>query len=336
MRETKDISRVWSLDGEHEGTVPLKPMLTPEEQVAALEDKGITFKRCSEEEAIRALTERNTYLHLTSYRKLFQKHTDGPDAGKYVNLDFADLLDLDELDSELRGAMLAAAYDVERLVKTKLIARISMREDEDGYSIVADFMESQEKKYRKAIERDMKLRMNVSEKGDIYTGGLISRYEGAMPVWVFLEVCTFGAMLAFYLFVAERYDDDEMKREHYALKGVKSLRNCCSHGSCIVNGLDGKDKLGRQPSILVYDWLNSHGIENSGSRKAKLKNGRVQQITETLLMFDKAGSIPTSTRTAESLITLSSNLENACGRYGQQNDFVSYLGFLKRLIDSAL
>lgn len=53
-----------------------------------------------------------------------------------------------------------------------------------------------------------------------------------MPIWAFLEVMTFGTLLAFYLFCSRRWDDGVMRGEHYILKGVKTVRNCCSHSLC--------------------------------------------------------------------------------------------------------
>jgi len=229
----------WSIgEGAHEVT-GLKPMLNPEEQVALLKAKGVSFERCGEEQAADALARRGTFVHLASCRRLFQKHASGDDRGKYVRLDFADLLALDALDDELRKAFLAVSQDVERLAKTSMVTRASRLDDEDGYGIVADFMRAQQRRYRSYIERDLSSRMSAGIVGDVYTGRIIGHYRDAMPVWAFLEVVTFGTALAFCLFCSERWDDAVMREEHYILKGVKAVRNCCSHGSCIVNGMDG-------------------------------------------------------------------------------------------------
>ena len=108
MEKTNETYIAWGLDdGAHEAR-DLKPMLTPEEQVELLKAKGVTFERCDEQEAVEALTERDSFLHIASYRKLFQVHREGENAGKYVRLDFADLLDLDDMDGKLRRTFLAA------------------------------------------------------------------------------------------------------------------------------------------------------------------------------------------------------------------------------------
>ena len=250
-----------------------------------------------------------------------------------MRLDFADLLDLNALDAELRRTFLLVSQDVERLAKTGVITRISEDGSEDGYSIVADFMKAQEGRYRRYIERDLTLRMSAEVEGDIYSGRIISHYREAMPVWAFLEVVTFGTLLAFYLFCSRRWRDTVMREEHYILKGVKAVRNCCSHGSCILNGMDASYESDYALSSLVYDWLNERGIPNSKTRRAKLKNRRVQQLLEVLVMFDRLGGVDLCADTAKHLNDLKNRLLGACEKYGEQNGFVSYLRFLANLID---
>ncbi|MDN4468886.1 Abi family protein [Gordonibacter sp. RACS_AR68] len=332
MEKTDKTYTAWGIDsGAHEAR-GLKPMLTPEEQVTLLKAKGVTFERCTEAEAIAALTERDSFLHIASYRKLFQKHQDGEKEGQYVRLDFADLLNLDALDARLRSAFQSVAYDIERVAKARLIERISLDDSEDGYAIVAEFMASQQKRYRNSIESNLKVRMVE----DAYTGALIARYAADMPVWVFLEVVSFGALLAFYLFCAERWNDEEMRQEHYAMKGVKAVRNCCSHGACVVNGFDSEHDADTRASSIAYEWLDSKGLERSGARKAKLRNRRIQQLLETLVMFERMGCASSSRYSVDDLRGLKGSISEVCEKYGEQNAFVSYLGFLARLIDKSL
>ncbi len=311
-------------------------MLTPEEQVALLKAKGVTFERCDETNAVQSLARRDTFLHLASCRRLFQKFTDGPNEGRYVSLDFADLLDLDELDAALRRTFMLASQDVERLAKTAVVTRISEDGDEDGYGIVADFMESQEPRYRGYIMRDLRLRRNKVGEGDVYSGRIIDHYGESMPVWAFLEVVTFGTLLAFYLFCSRRWNEDAMREEHYVLKGVKAMRNCCSHGSCILNGMDKSHESDYALSSIVYDWLNEKGMPNGKTRRAKLKNRRMQQLLETLVMFDRLDGTHLCADTRFALNRLKGSLLDACDDYGEQNGFVSYLRFLANLVDKTV
>ena len=319
-------------DGAHEAR-NLKPMLTPEGQVELLKAKGVTFERCDEAKAIEALSSRDTFLHIAAFRKMFQRHADGDNAGKYVSLDFADLLDMDELDAEVRSCFLLASQDVERIVKARLIERISLMPREDGYGILADFMQSQVKGYRVSIERNLRGRIGKHGSADEYTGALIAHYGEAMPIWVFLEVVPFGTLLAFYLFCASRWDDRAMRMRHSMLTEVKAVRNCCSHGTCLINGLaEGKSSEYETPH-LVIEWLVEHGFKSGKSRRAKMGNRRTQQLVTCLAALDGVKG-DASASTIEALVRLGGSLSDRAGRYGQENSFVSYLSFIAKAIDN--
>lgn len=326
----------WSIgEGAHEVT-GLKPMLNPEEQVALLKAKGVSFERCGEEQAADALARRGTFVHLASCRRLFQKHASGDDRGKYVRLDFADLLALDALDDELRKAFLAVSQDVERLAKTSMVTRASRLDDEDGYGIVARFHEGATEEIPQLhragsllahVRRHRRRRLHRAHhrplprrdaRMGVFGGGHVRNGAGLLPV------------------LLRAMDDAVMREEHYILKGVKAVRNCCSHGSCIVNGMDGSNECDYALSSLVYDWLAEKGVGNSKTRRAKLRNRRMQQLLETLVMFDRLGGPALCPRSTALLEGLRASLLGTCESYGVQNGFVSYLRFLANLIDKAL
>lgn len=332
MGKTDRTYTAWSIsEGVHEAT-GLKPMLTPEEQVDLLKAKGVTFGRCDEKDAIEALTERDTFLHIASYRKLFQKHQEGEKAGQYVSLDFADLLGLDRLDCSVRTAFLAASSAIERTVKTELVARIAEDPSEDGYGIVADFMLAQTKRYRNAIARNLEARSSSSENADTYTGELIEHYRSAVPVWVLLETVPFGTLLAFLLFCSQRWGDKELEDRHYELTSVKAVRNCCAHQSCIINGFTDENRATHAARYGVMEWLAENGVGSAKARKLKMRNAEMQQLVTTLCTLGSIkGQLPSSTR--RDLARLSELLFENAERYGDQNAFVSFLLFLAKAID---
>ncbi|WP_288220349.1 Abi family protein [uncultured Adlercreutzia sp.] len=333
MEETDKTYTVWGIgEGVHEAA-GLKPMLTPDEQVTLLKTKGVTFERCNEKDAVKALTERDTFLHIASYRKLFQKHQDGEKAGQYVRLDFADLLDLDKLDCEVRRTFFMASSDIERVVKAELVTRISEDPSEDGYRIVADFMMAQTKRYRNSISKNLEARASSSENADTYTGELIEHYRSAMPVWVFLEVVPFGTLLAFLLFCSHRWCDKALIDKHYELTSVKAVRNCCAHQSCIVNGFTDDNRAAHAARYGVMEWLAKNEVGSTKARKAKMRNAEMQQLVTTLNVLATIGN-QCSFSTRESLAQLSEHLSERVKDYGDQNAFVSFLSFLAKAIDS--
>ena len=75
-----------------------KPMLDTDGQIDHLIKKGVSFRYMSESDARVYLEQNNNYFRLRAYRKNFDKHPDGINKGKYIDLDFAMLVDLSVID----------------------------------------------------------------------------------------------------------------------------------------------------------------------------------------------------------------------------------------------
>ena len=142
-------------------------MRSPAELVAMLRDeKGITFHHMSESEAEQYLTDRNNYLRTASYRKNYDKHRTGGNAGKYIRLDFAYLVELSKLDMYLRARLLPMCIDLEHALKVRILADIEKNTAENGYDIVASFLSS-----------NPDIMKTIAQKADsIFTGDLIDKY----------------------------------------------------------------------------------------------------------------------------------------------------------------
>ena len=212
-----------------------KQKLSVTDQVKRLEDKGISFNVFCKERAEDYLTSNNYYYKLTSFRKNFRKHPDGVNKGKYVNLDFAYLVDLAIIDNYLRGIILEIALDIEHYSKLKLLHRLENDEAEDGYSIVNDFMISLGQN-RQVLEKRILEKANSS-----YVGDIIQHYNGNYPAWTLIEIVSFGDYLRFYKFCADRWNDKDLLNDFYLMKDVKALRNAAAHNNCILNDITIKD-----------------------------------------------------------------------------------------------
>ena len=104
-----------------------KPILTIEQQIEHLKQKGVAFELCSEEEAADYLRDKCNFFKLASYRKLFSKYEGGPRDGRYVDLDFGQLRLLAALDQELRHALLGMTLDIEHFQKVTLLREMEDR-----------------------------------------------------------------------------------------------------------------------------------------------------------------------------------------------------------------
>ena len=115
----------------------MKKKLTIDEQIEDLKKKGVTFEIMSEEEAKKFLRYNNYYFKLKSYAKNYPIN---PKNGKYVNLEFAYLVELSKLDMYLRKIILGMCLDVEHILKTRMLYDLSRNEKEDGYNIVKKYL----------------------------------------------------------------------------------------------------------------------------------------------------------------------------------------------------
>ena len=310
-----------------------KPMLTVGQQIAHMKAKGVTFELVSEEEAAAYLASANNYLRAASYRKLFPVHEQGARAGRFVHLDFAYLIELSSIDRMLREAFLPLAIDVEHFAKIRLLARMEA-EGEDGYAVASEFLAA-----RPRVEHGLSARAGADERHDTYTGDLIAHYLSGMPAWVLLEVVDFGTFADFWLFCAERWGDERMRQQHYVLKSVKALRNACAHNSLLVHGLDAQDAPADFPTNrLLSDSLNGHGMKNTRTRRAKLKNLRVAQMAAALWSLDEFCARPsTRARHAERLAAVRHRVQSAeftqSPSAGANKSILSFFAFVWKLVD---
>ena len=180
---------------------PVKLLLDINGQISHLKAKGVTFDLCNEDKAARYLTEGTYFFKLAAYRVLFDRRVGGPRDGQYINLDFGHLIELASFDRDLRYTLLPLTLDVEHAARAKLMRSVAKRTDEDGYSIVKDYMQSLNHSERRRREGEINMLA-----ADIFCGDLVSKYGrlAEMPIWVLMELFSFGSLVDFYLFCTER------------------------------------------------------------------------------------------------------------------------------------
>ncbi len=256
-----------------------KPMLDTSGQIDHLIKKGVLFGYITEEEARKYLEENNNYFRLRAYRKNFDKHPDGVNKGKYINLDFAMLVDLAVIDMRLRYVLLKLVLDVEHFSKVRLLKTISEKQ-EDGYQIVNDYFSALiETDNLKNTNRYTILQNELDRnRNNPYCGGIIDKYRNDYPVWAFIEVIPLGSFIHFYEFCADRLDDKDLKDIVHLLKTVKDLRNAAAHSNCIIYDMGAQDSR-YKPN---YEMLQRLSSIPKYTRKKKLKNERTRQIITLL------------------------------------------------------
>lgn len=317
----------------------LRPKLTPEGQIAHLKTKGVKFDICSEREAMSYLVMNNNYFKLRAYRKSFEKRVGGPKRDTYIDLDFAMLKDLAVIDMRLRYCLLLLSLDIEHFEKVKLL-RIVSESDEDGYMIVAEYfsylenLEEKNKVEGKASRPYLSLkteleRNNLSE----YCGSLAKKYSENFPIWVFVEIISFGTFIDFLKFCANYLDEPCLKDDVYLLIDIKRIRNAAAHNSCIINNLS-LNTAKHKTNYAVNRFLSKEVGISKDSRDRRMSNASVRDIV-TLLYAHK--HIVTSAGVSEAQ---KKNIEAVVKRcfknieyYRNHALIVATFDFLKKVVD---
>ena len=159
-----------------------KRLYKSEELIEHMENKGIAFEITNKADAKKFLETNNYYMKLAAYRNNYEKHMTGKNKGKYINLEFAYLQELSRIDMELRYLILHMCLDIEHALKVKLLNSIENNENEDGYNIVEKLKERVPKMLSRIKQHD----------GSLYCKDIIQAYNDQYPVWVLVEVISFG------------------------------------------------------------------------------------------------------------------------------------------------
>ncbi len=306
--------------------------LTPKEQIEHCIDKGISFNKISQKDAIIYLSNSNNYFKIRSFRKNYTKDST---IGKYTNLDFAELVDLAKIDNQLRYILLDMALDIEHFSKVNLL-QILREENEDGYSIVKDYVNQLSDINKTRLEQDWN-----KNRGSIYCGNLYKKYINlditVCPVWVFIEILSFGQYLYFYEFCAKRCRDT-IKAYHltenlYLMRVVKDLRNASAHNNCIINDLRVPLPPTIKANYRITTELGKIGLSKK-VRKKHLKRAPLYHIIAVLYTHKIiVSSKETHKKTSQKLQELSERLYKN-NTYANNDIITSTFNILKVVIDN--
>lgn len=238
------------------------------------------------------------------------------------------LIDLSIIDMRLRKTMLNIVLDLEHYAKIRILGKVEniMKE---GYTLVEEYIqELKEENEYDYLEKEL----NKNIKG-IYCGNLVKKYKEEYPIWVFIEIISFGRFIKFYKFVANKLQDREMIDEAYLLKNVRELRNACAHNNCILNELNA-NTTEYKTNYKILNQIAKIGISKK-SRSKRMSNPRIQQIV-TLLYLNK--NIVTSegilNYQIQILQELKRRIEHHSDYYSKNTLVQANFMFLNRIIDS--
>lgn len=292
-------------------------------QIDYLKELGVTFELCSEEEACTYLCEKTYLAKLLSFCSLFEQHIGGPLDGRYVNLDFAHLKELATLDQQMRYVLLPMTLDIEHFSRVKLV-REAMVRGESSSELVDKYLSSLSKYERSRRESDLR-----KSKRD--ATALLA--EGKLGLDEFLEVSTFGTTIDVYLFCAKRWNSKAMREEHYLLRQVKAVRNCCAHSNELLQGITGKTAT-VSLSASLGQAVAQTGIPKR-TRRAKLQNAQLRAIATVLYAYSRFVRGDSSRRrTISAVADLSERMDQVAKQIRGNDALRSSLNFLVCLFDN--
>jgi len=260
--------------------IKTKPILSLDEQIEHLKQNGVKFNIMNEQAAKDYLLNNNNYFKLTAYRKNYNKHPDGYFKDKYIDLDFAYLVDLAVIDMQIRYQVVHMALDIEHYVKLKLLRKVN-ENSEDGYQIVQDYIGSLTDIQKSILDGEINRNIN-----NIYCGDIINKYNSKYPIWAFIEIISFGRLVSFYDFCSKRFADKGMKDDYYRLLTCKEIRNASAHSNCILNDLKSRTSK-HSTSNEVTEALTRINTISKGFRNVKMSNARIQQVITLLYVHKK-------------------------------------------------
>lgn len=254
----------------------MKEILSVDELIEHMKNKGITFNEISETDAKDFLQKNNYYMKLAAYRSNYEKCLTGKRSGQYKKLDFGYLKELSTIDMYLRYIIMDMCLDIEHAIKVRLINDITNNPAEDGYDIV-----------RKFIAKDDNLRIlkNIrSHKSGEYCKDLIAKYYPYFPVWVFVELISFGDLLYFCSFYEDVYDVKIVN--NILMNTVRDMRNASAHSNCMLNKMTERIDSTKQVNSDISNFIKGMSNISKTSRVNNLNYKFTNNFITLLYVYD--------------------------------------------------
>lgn len=255
----------------------MKQILSIEQLIEHMKNKGISFNEVSEIDAKEFLQNNNYYMKLAAYRANYEKCLTGKREGKYKKLDFGYLKELSVIDMHLRYIIIDMCLDIEHSIKVKLINEITNNPLEDGYNIV-----------RKFISKDDSFRIlkNIrSHKSGEYCRDLIEKYYPYFPAWVFVELISFGDLVFFCSFYEEVYGVQIVNNA--LMNTVRDVRNAAAHSNCLLNKMTERIDSSKQVNSDISKFIANMKDISKTSRVNNLKYKFTNSFITLLYVYDK-------------------------------------------------
>ena len=269
------------------GNRECKPKRLVSQLVSEMQRRGITLKYTDESSAIEYLSNTNNYLRTAAYRKNYQKYQQGPNKGKYIDLDFSYLVEMSVIDMNYRFLIQKMCSDIEHSICVQLIKDIENDSDTDGYDLVQNYLEvnrAQIKHIENTIAsphtKDLLIKYFHTRKEEDGKVRIVGYDE--CPVWVLMELISFGSIISFYLNYYENRSAPYIPKR--ILNLVRSLRNAAAHNNCILFNLKPQTSV---PPREITTFVQDIGGVTRSQRQRKLSSRAVLEFVSLVYVYDK-------------------------------------------------
>ncbi|MBC6148727.1 Abi family protein [Listeria innocua] len=263
--------------------------LSLDDQIAYMKHKGITFNHITEDAAKDYLSQNTYYYKVTAFRKNIAKVN-----GKYTSLDFGLLSDLATIDMYLRYALIKINLDIEHTLKALLVSVITKSNAEDGYTIVKEYdtycknklLENNpdfKEKYYTPVDKKI---MNRNKSIDGYHYDLYTKRKNNPPIWVLIELMSFGELIRFveFYYDSNKYNKKLFTSAFILLKYTKNLRDSAAHSRPLLLDVVLQNQISPTQSATQY-------AENAGvgklERRKLVSNKKIHDFICMLILHDK-------------------------------------------------
>lgn len=291
-------------------------MLSSDKLIEKLEEKGVAFKITSKEEAMHFLSEHNYYVKLASYRFNYDKNKNG----EYVGLDFFHLKELSTIDMHLKFILLKICLNIEHSLKVNLLKDMELK-SVDEFDIAEKFLKAYPDT-KDSIHR---------HRDTSYTKKLIDKHKDHYPIWVVLEIISFGDFVNFYKYYTDNYNFGGIDKSF--IYNVKSIRNAAAHSNCLIHDLGRKSSDFNNRIRNKVDFAGM-GIGNK-SAENKLENKSINDFVGLMYVLDvavKSDEIKKE-RLKELSFLFNNRMIRNCVHFKSNNLITSTYEFAKKIVD---
>lgn len=303
----------------------MKQLLSIDELIQHMKNRGITFNEISENDAKQFLQNNNYYMKLAAYRANYDKCDTCKRQGQYKKLDFGYLKELSTIDMYLRYIVMDMCLDIEHVIKVRLIKNITNNPSEDGYDIVRKFI---------AQDDNLRILKNIrSHKSGEYCKDLIEKYYPYFPVWVFVELISFGDLLYFCSFYEKIYGVQIINNK--LMNTVRDVRNAAAHSNCLLNKMTEKIDSTKQVNNEISSFIIGMKNISKTSRVNNLSYKFTNSFVTVLYVYDSLmNEIPKQKRYKEIQEFMNGRVVKNKQFFQSNSKIVGVYNFHKKVIDN--